>query len=244
MAKGAPEYYVWESRRCNRGDALVSEFAPTVEEHGVNFILSRRFLDPLPELELVIDEEGQGVPTDDLVIFKNRCLVHSQKLRKVLLDTGVDNIDYYPLRIRNTVTGEVYRSHKAANILDVIHCIDREKAVLDIDTENPHNIWYVNRLALMHERLGDALMFRLGELPWIVIVHRVVKEAVEAAEISGVVFLPAEGYRDYPGFAFNNPRNVIGTHDDDPDGPADGMTSEIVAGPVLNEQSDSSDEID
>jgi hypothetical protein len=225
------EYFVWESRRCNPKDALVFEFAPTIEDHGVNFILGRRFLDPLPELEVIIDKEGQGVPTDDLVIFKNRCLAHSQRLRKLLRDSGVDNIDYYPLRIRNSVTGEIYHSYKAANILDVIHCIDRENAVLDIDTENHHNIWYVNRLALIQERLGDALIFRLGELPWIVIVHRVVKEAVDAAGMTGVVFLPAEGYRDYPGFAFNNPRNIIGTHDQDPDGPADGMTSEMVAGP-------------
>lgn len=217
MIKEVPEYYIWESRRSIPEDALVSEFAPTIEEHGVNFIVGRRFLDPLPELEVVIDENGQGIPADDLTIFKNRCLAHSQKLRKVLRDTGVDNIDYYPLCIRNTITDEIYQSHKAANILDMIYCIDREIANLDIDTENPYNIWYVNRLALIHERLGDTLIFRLGELPWIVIVHRTIKEAVEAAKITGVVFLPAEGYRDYPGFAFNNPRNVIGTHDDDPD---------------------------
>jgi hypothetical protein len=50
-----------------------------------------------------------------------------------------------------------------------------------------------------------------------------VKEAVEDAGISGPIFLPVEGYREYRGFGEDNPMNVIGTHDQDPDGPADAI---------------------
>jgi hypothetical protein len=74
----------------------------------------------------------------------------------------------------------------------------------------------------MEERLGDSLMFRLGERRNTVIVHERVKEAVERAGVSGPVFLPADGYREYPGYSSDdNYRNVVGTHDLDPDGPAD-----------------------
>jgi uncharacterized protein DUF1629 len=220
------DYFIWESRRRDVRSALVSEFPPTFEEHGVNFLAGRRFLFPLPELELRIPPMGDGVPSDDLVVFAWRCIGHSDKLIGVMRQAGVDNIDYHPLRIVREITGDVYRTHQAANILDVIFCIDRKKSNLYINDEDPYHLWFIDRLVLMEERLGDALCFRLGERPSTVIVHRRVKEAVEAAGMSGPVFLPAEGYREYRGFSVDNPRNVIGTHDDDPDGPADLLSDE------------------
>jgi hypothetical protein len=220
------DYFVWETRR-RSSEALICEFPPTQQDYGVSFFIGRRFLVDLPELEVVIDRDGLGVLTDDLVVRKQRCVAHSTRLHSVLRRVGVDNIDYYPLRIVNPIAGEVYRSHEAANILDVIHCIDREKSDLDIDDEDPSHLWYINRLVLLRERLGDAVLFRLGERPTTVIVRLDVKEAVERAGITGALFLPVEGYREYHGFAFNNPRNVIGTHDDDPDGPADGIKRNV-----------------
>lgn len=213
------DYFVWESRR-RPSEALIAEFPPTQKQFGVSFLVGRRFLVELPELEAVMDGEQTGAVTDDLVVRKHRCLAHSGKLQQVLRTAGVTNIDYYPMRIVNPTTGAVFRSHAAANILDVIHCIDRDASDLEIDDENPENLWYINRLVLLKDRLGDVPLFRLGERLRTVIVRRDVKEAVERAGITGAMFLPAEGYREYHGFAFNNPRNVIGTHDDDPDGPA------------------------
>ena len=89
-------------------------------------------------------------------------------------------------------------SYKAANIHDVIFCVDKEHSDLYVDDENPFNLWSIDRLALIEERLGDSLCFRLGERLSTVIVHRDVKEAIEAAGITGPA--SAEGYREYPGF--------------------------------------------
>jgi len=221
-----PDYFVWETRRPSLDSALAPEFPPTFKQYGVSFLTGRRFLSPLPELEVRIPPISDGSPTDDLIVFTWRCIAHSDRLIRVLRKAGVDNIDYHPLRIVRETTGEVYHTHQAANILDVVFCIDQEKSSLYINDEDPHHLWFIDRLALMDERLGDALCFRLGERPSTVIVHRRVKEAVEAAGITGPVFLPAEGYREYRGFDENNPRNVIGTHDGDPDGPADALDDE------------------
>ena len=79
------DYFIWESRRRELSSALVSDFPPTFHEYGVSFLAGRRFLAPLPELEVCI---GEGQPTDDLVIFKHRCLAHSQRLMAVLRDAG------------------------------------------------------------------------------------------------------------------------------------------------------------
>jgi hypothetical protein len=155
------------------------------------------------------------------VIRRRRCIVHSHRLAEVLRKAGVDGIDYYPCRLVNDSDGAVYRTHQAANILDVIYCMDREQSELDIDDEEPNEIWTIERLKLLEDRLGDSLMFRMGERRNTVIVHQIVKDAIEREGLTGPVFLPVDGYREWPGYSSDNPRNVVGTHDLDPDGPAD-----------------------
>lgn len=215
------DYFVWETRRRDVNKAMVSEFPDTYALYSANFLVGRRFITEVPEIELRIDPDNDGPLTDDLVVLSHRCLVHSERLKRVLLKAGVGNIDYYPVRIVREATGEVYQTHEAANILDVIFCMDAEGSALEINDENPFHIWFIDRLALKEERLGDTLCFRLGERPSTVIVHRSVKEAIEAAGITGPVFLPAQGYRESRMFEIDKPHNIVGTHDEDPDGPAD-----------------------
>jgi hypothetical protein len=219
-------YYVWETRRRSDGEVVVPYFAPTMREHKVSFIAGRRFLRPLPELELHFNVAGDFVLTDDLIIRQRRCLVHSHRLIEVLRRVGVDAIDYHECRLVNDASGIAYRTHQAANLLDVIYCIDPALSELEMDDEEPNEIWYIHRLKLIEARLGDSLMFRLGERRNTVIVHESIKHAVEREGLSGPVFLPVEGYREYLGYSSDNPRNVIGTHDLDPDGSADGGDNE------------------
>jgi len=212
-------YFVWETRRRSEAQVMAPRFAPTMKEHKVSFIAGRRFEQTLPELEIRFRADGEFTLTDDFIIRQRRCLVHSLRLIEVLRGVGVDAIDYHPCRLVNEADGSVFRTHQAANLLDVIHCIDTEASDLEVDDQEPSEIWYIHRLKLLEDRLGDSLMFRLGERRNTVIVHESVKLAVERMGLTGVVFLPADGYREYPGYAENNPRNVIGTHDQDPDGP-------------------------
>lgn len=226
-------YFVWESRRREASQALVTAFAPTAKLHGVSFLLGRRFAKAIPELTIDLDAGSQGSLTDDLVIRRRRCLVHSWRLIDCLSRVGVDNIDYYPCALQNLVTGREVRTfldqstgaaryyYEAANILDMIYCLDTDASELEYDDEEPNELWYIHDMKLLEDRIGNVPIFRLGEDPSIVIVDERVKDAVEASGMSGPVFLPADGYRDYQGYAFENPLNVIGTHDLDPQGPAD-----------------------
>jgi hypothetical protein len=213
-------YYVWETRRRGETQVIVPKFAPVQREYHGNFISGRRFAVELPELELRFHAAGDFELTDDLVIRNRRCLMHSQRLIETLRRAGVDSIDYHACRLVNEATGSVYRTHRAANLLDVIHCLDREQSELEIDDEEPNEIWYIHRLKLLEDRLGDSLMFRLGERRSTVIVHESVKQCIEREGLTGPVFLPADGYREYPG-APTPAHNVIGTHDLDPYGAAD-----------------------
>lgn len=215
-------WYVWETRRRGPADAMAERFAATMKEHHASFFVARRFVQPIPELEVQFHAPNDCVIGDDFLIRKRRCLLHSERLAEVLWRAGVRSIDYHGCRLTNTFNGIIHRTHQAANLLDMIHCMDRVQSDLEVDDEEPNEIWYIHRLALIKDRLGDSPMFRLGERRDTVIVHESVKRAVEQAGMHGPVFLPASGYREYMGEPKD--RNVIGTHDLDPDGPADGKS--------------------
>lgn len=213
-------YYVWETRVRRPTDVVVPKFPPVKSLYGVSFLDGRRFTRTLPELEFRFSAPPPFTLTDDLVIHRRRCLVHSQRLVDTLRSAGVDSIDYYPCRVLNESTGSVDHSYQAANLLDVIHCLDREGSELDVDEEEPNEIWTIERMKLLENRLGDCLMFRLGERPNTVIVHERVKEAIEREGLTGPVFLPADGYEEYGSLQADNPVNLLGTHAQDPDGEA------------------------
>lgn len=223
MPAAALEYYVWETRRRWPDDVIAPDFAPVKRDHGVSFIQGRRIPKELPELEIRYRAGPDARVTDDLVIHRRRCLVHSEALIDTLKRAGVDSIDYFPLRLVNDQTGTVLRTHRAANLLDVVFCLDREQSELEVDDEEPNEIWSIDKMKLIDDRLGESLMFRLGEMREIVIVHESVKQAIERAGLSGPVFLPADGFREYPGESSNN---TLGTHDLDPDGAIDVLPDE------------------
>ena len=104
------DYFVWETRRRALSQALVAEFPDTIAAYGMSFIAGRRFIVELPELELHIRPADDGNLTDDLVVFEYTCIAHSGKLARVLRTAGVDNIDYYPCKITNSVTGRHVRT--------------------------------------------------------------------------------------------------------------------------------------
>jgi uncharacterized protein DUF1629 len=213
-------YYVWETRVRRPTDVFIHDYPPSLAQQRVNFVAGRRIITKLPEMEIRYAADAQSTLTDDLVIRKRRCLVHSNRLADSLRRAGVDSIDYYPCRLVNQRTGAIDGWYQVANLLDVIFCLDFERSELDIDDEEPNEIWSIDRMKLREERLGDSLMFRLGERRKTVIVHDSVKAAIERDGLTGPVFLPADGYREYGGAQADNPVNLIGTHDLDPDGEA------------------------
>lgn len=219
----ARQYFVWETRRRRPEDVIAPAFPPVKRDHGVSFIQGRRIPKELPELEIRYCAGPDARVTDDLVIHRRRCLVHSAALIDTLRRAGVDSIDYFPLRLVNDQTGTVLRTHHVANLLDVVFCLDREQSELEVDDEEPNEIWSIDKMKLIDDRLGESLMFRLGEMREIVIVHESVKQAVERAGLSGPVFLPVDGFREYPGKSENN---TLGTHDLDPDGAIDLIADE------------------
>lgn len=152
-----------------------------------------RFTEPLPVIQFRQDAEHQGnIP--DYVPTALPGMVLSARLRRTLEEAGVDNIDYYPARIHNTVTGATLDGYYVANLIGRVACLDRERSIVEPAPGIPDALLEIYEMHLDYDRIGDLRMFRLHELPFVILVDEGVKEALERARITGVRLSPADGY--------------------------------------------------
>jgi hypothetical protein len=148
----------------------------------------------LPVIEFKVDPERLGVFTDYLGTMLR--LTISARFKSVLDRIGVDNVDYYPARIVNEATGEKRDDYFQANVVGVISCLDEDKTEMEVESYPgfPPMIGEISHMVLDESKISGELLFRLAEVTEIVIAHEKVKKAAEKAKLTGVVFLPANGY--------------------------------------------------
>ena len=169
---------------------------PVIPGHQeVSLDLGIRFEKPLPVFEFVMDDKSQGEVLD-FVWSTFPGLVVSAKFRKTLEGTGVDNVDYYPVRIVNEKTGKVYQDYFAANVLGSAACMDMDNSQFAPSLSNPDQVQSIDELKLDPSRFPDFKLFRLAECSTIVLADESVKKAVEKAKLRGVAFIPADGYSE------------------------------------------------
>lgn len=148
----------------------------------------------IPLFDFLMDEECQGEVLDYVwTTFPG--LVISAKFRSVIESVGIDNVEYYPVRIVNQVTGEVRSDYYAANIVGVVACMDKEKSQFTTLLALPDRIRSIEALHLDYQKIHQEKLFRLAELKTsIILAHETLKIVVENAKLRGVTFIPAEGY--------------------------------------------------
>lgn len=189
-------YFVWQ-----RNHALVGKYAHFDDEPETydeadwgSGVKSKK---KLPELTLVADERYESKLTDQL-LTRFELQVFSQKLRAALADAGVKNLDYYPAKVVDHDGEVIGDGYQTANLIGLIACLDEKKSqcthiagkLADIEKFKVHE----SKIVATPDMRGDALIFRLAELPAIVLVHESVKKLVEKAGITGVKFTPPEKY--------------------------------------------------
>ncbi len=186
-------YYVMRFDRGFPRPAMITQ-APTIPGFD-NPVFDKgvRIKQPIPVFDLVIDKKGQGTLTDYL--WTNlRGLTLSARFKATLESAGVDNVDYYPVRVVNEVTKEVREGYYEANIVGVIDCLDRDASEIERSPLNPRMIRGISKMVLNPKQISGELLFRLEDIKGIVLAHKKVKTAVEKAKLTGVVFLAPDAY--------------------------------------------------
>lgn len=126
-------------------------------------------------------------------MYDGNICVMSSRLVSSLKDSGVDNIDCYPVLLKNTETNEIYHYH-AVNIIGIIAAADLKnskwesydnKALFDVHFE---------QLELNEEAAHGTLMFRLAEHTGTILIHERVRSHLVAANFETLRFLEPQSW--------------------------------------------------
>lgn len=183
-------YYVMDFDTSFEKAALIMDNPDIPGYPDLVFDKGVRIKGQLPVFDFIQDKDCQGVLTDYLWTAL-RGLTVSERFKKTLDAAGVDNVDYYPVRVVNEVTGEVRSDYYVANVVGLIDCLDREKSGIISDPDVPGLITDIERIILKEDKAKGTLFFRLKNVSGVVIAHPRVKDAVTKAKLTGVKFTPS-----------------------------------------------------
>jgi hypothetical protein len=100
--------------------------------------------------------------------------VMSDAFIAALRGAGVSNLQCFPAELRSTKDNSVWKNYQAVNIVGLIACADLEaseyKQVAERPEEDASPLLAFDELKVDSARAGDALLFRLGESPGIILI--------------------------------------------------------------------------
>ncbi|NOQ21146.1 MAG: hypothetical protein GQ565_00665 [Candidatus Aegiribacteria sp.] len=184
-------YWIWATEAQNETQARVHGRPAVVERLGLAFDRGLVLTQSIPEIKIKVSAEDHGTLTDSLIALGTTGLVFNGRVRKLLLQNGVDNIDYFPATVILESSGQFIADYMIANIVGRISCVSPES---ELQLDDNGAIEFIDRLVLDVGKPQGILMFRLAEYLQIVVVHDRVKKAAEAAQITGVNFYRPEDY--------------------------------------------------
>lgn len=139
-------------------------------------------------VELLVDKQASdptAFPPCDIHKIRGGYLF-SQKLIDLLGRLGVDNIQYFNANVTYQCNPQEL-AYKAANILGVISALDMDTSEVVLSRKG--SVIAIEKMVLDEARLQGHKMVRLFESVMHVIVHKTVKEAIEAEGFTGFMFV-------------------------------------------------------
>jgi|TARA_R100001039_G_C1813492_1_gene84508 hypothetical protein len=119
----------------------------------------------------------------------------SDRLKRVLEPLDLYGVEYVPADVETPSAPSVQApTYWFWHVWNEITCVDRAHSVLELSPRG--RIISIDKLVLDEPLLGrferrKTLIFRLREKPSTLIVHRLLKEAIEQAGATGMRFFPA-----------------------------------------------------
>lgn len=145
--------------------------------------------DELPiKIPAEIDEDEDIVYTD---IINPGVPLFSQKMKSVLDECGIENIDYYPVLIVDYETNVTLAEYWLAIVTDIIACIDLEKTQFK-ETASGQTV--ITQFAIDTSKVGESNLFRFHNIPGLIIINEELKEKLSQRTFSGVSFKHTDEY--------------------------------------------------
>jgi len=154
---------------------------------------------PPSPMTLVFDDDRTS-QLSDMLLNAADLQVYSPQLVASLEAAGVDNLQYFPIRVRDAKTGKSRDDYVVANIVGRISCVDIEHSNVryfrnskDIRSVEEFRI-FEDRIAPLPGRKSPPLIFRLGESEFVVLAHESIKSQFTRDGITGAKFVRTEEF--------------------------------------------------
>lgn len=154
------------------------------EDWGRGTPATRRPSGPV-EIRAVPHQGYVGLPDD---LQDGEVPLMSKRLKEAIDASGVDNIYFMPIVLRNSDTQEAY-DYFVFNLVGLISAVDLGRSNLTSHDGDFVGDTQIMDLALDESRCHDQLMFRMKEKFSAIVVHRKVKQAIEQHGITTVRFV-------------------------------------------------------
>ncbi len=148
-----------------------------------------------PNTVAYYDEEAEH---SDFPFTSDLLPVYSLRLKNLMKNLHVEDIQYLPLRIKHTYSNNEVQAYYIANYLKVIDCLDRQHSAYQLWTKENLLFWEkrpwmigtfrsVRRPVLQLAKLDEARVFRVWG--WdMVVVREDIKEIVARSGMTGCQF--------------------------------------------------------
>ncbi len=129
-------------------------------------------------------------------IIDGLLVLYHKKLLSALFDFGVNNIQYYPVILRNQNTGQTEENYYLINILTTIDCVDLKKSKIK---------WWSSgmgydfiSMVIDETKTNGLSIFRLKDDPTKVLISEHLKNYIEKNKVMvGVNLIESKDYSDF-----------------------------------------------
>lgn len=180
-------YYILEPAEPDDPEAPeIASFSYDRDIQDRSWFRGTRFDIPPPE-PVVVKTDGGDLPDLSEVPLP----LISSRLADTLTRSGVSNADYYAAEICNEITSETFSSHLPFNVIGLIAAADLSESSYEAHEGNLISVDF-DSLVIKEDKARGAIMFRLAECVTAIVVHESIKNAIEAAGIDTLTFIPPE----------------------------------------------------
>ncbi len=154
----------------------------------LRWLSGRHLTDKVPDPFTITlnDEYGTGMPD----FFTGSVPLMSDRMLAGLVSAGVNNVDIYKTRLLDPKTGRAREDYKAVQIIGRVKAANLSQS----DVFNPkglkHTAIQFRKLVIDEAAANGLLLFRLFESASTIVVHEVVKQALERLDLQFVTLEP------------------------------------------------------
>lgn len=184
-------YWIMLSERDNEYQYSHDETPPQIEQYGWEFDNGQLVTNPIPLIQVSITPHSEEVLTDNIPAYGCAGLLVNQRVKAVFDGLGLQNMQYFPVKLIINGQAADHLTYWIANIIGSVGCIDKDASNLTLDPEG--DIEFIESLTLKTDN-NYGHIFRLAEYLPVMAISSALKEALEGAKITGLMFYKPEEF--------------------------------------------------